>query len=159
MVQLLVGTAPLSYRGGGGGNGTGPGLGDSKEAENPEGNRGLPTRTTPGDGPQASKDARGSSARRRREQERARKESESQKAPTLDDADSFHTALLTPLGDPVLKRLDLPAAVPFGLFSKAYALTSQFNSEVGPGGHPCQGLNQRGGRSIQPRLRITATCT
>jgi hypothetical protein len=82
MVQLLVGTAPLQHLGGGGGNGTGPGLGDSKGAENPEGNGGLPASTTPGamegvnfgDGSRASKDARESSARRRREQERARKE-------------------------------------------------------------------------------------
>jgi hypothetical protein len=32
-------------------------------------------------------------------------------------------------------------AVPAGLYSKAY-LSSQFNSEVGPGGCPCEGFNQ-----------------
>jgi hypothetical protein len=72
-----------------------------------------------GDGPQASKDARERSARRRRGQERARGESGSYKAPTLDDADSFYTALLTPLGGPVLKDLPLPDAVPFDLYTKA----------------------------------------
>jgi hypothetical protein len=71
-----------------------------------------------GDGPQASKDARGGSARRWREQERARKgEAETSKAPEPNGADIFYTALLTPLGDPMLKRLDSPAVVPTGLYS------------------------------------------
>jgi hypothetical protein len=115
---------PPTPRGGGTqNNGTGPDLDDSKEAENPEGNGGLPARTTPGamegvnfgDGSRVSKDARETSARRRREQERARKEAEAFKAPGPNDADSFHTALLTPLGDTMLKRLDSPAVVPAGL--------------------------------------------
>ena len=86
-------------------------------------------------------DAREKSASRRREQQRAREEAGTYQRPTLGDADRFHTALLTPLGGPVLKELPEADAVPAGLYSKAY-LSSQFNSEVGPGGYPCVGFNQ-----------------
>ena len=49
------------------------------------------------------------------------------------------------LGEPMLKRLDLPAAVPFGLFSKAYALISG-------AGRPHTGQTHRGPRSsVRPR--------
>jgi hypothetical protein len=43
----------------------------------------------------------------------------------------------------VLKRPDSAAEIPVGLYlyPKTY-LVSQFNSEVGPGGYPCQGLNE-----------------
>ena len=39
------------------------------------------------------------------------------------------------------KELPEADAVPAGLYSKA-DLSSQFNSEVGPGGYPCEGFNQ-----------------
>jgi hypothetical protein len=41
----------------------------------------------------------------------------------------------------MLKDLPEAVAVPTGLYSRAY-LSSQFNSEVAPGGHPCVGFNQ-----------------
>jgi hypothetical protein len=61
-----------------------------------------------GDGSQAAKEAREKSASRRREPQRAREAAGTYQRPTLDDADRFHTALLTPLGGPMLK--DLPEA-------------------------------------------------
>jgi hypothetical protein len=84
---------------------TGQEFDDSKEAERPAGDRGLPSVSTPGamegvnfgDGSQASKDAREKSARRRREQQRAREEAGTYQRPTLDNADQLHVALLTPL--------------------------------------------------------------
>jgi hypothetical protein len=41
----------------------------------------------------------------------------------------------------MLKDLPEADAVPTGFYSKAY-LSSQFNSEVDPGGYPCVGFNQ-----------------
>jgi hypothetical protein len=95
-----------------------------------------------GGGSQGAKDAREKSASRRREQQRARETARTYQRPTpLEEADRFHTALLTPLGAPMLKDLPEADPVPTGLYSKAY-LASQFNSEVGPGGYPCVGFNQ-----------------
>jgi hypothetical protein len=59
----------------------------------------------------------------------------------MDNADQLHTALFTPLGKPMPKELPVADVVPTGLYTAAY-LSSQFNSEVGPGGDPCVGFNQ-----------------
>jgi hypothetical protein len=59
----------------------------------------------------------------------------------MDNAVQFHTALLTPLGRPMFKELPVADVVPTGLYTAAY-LSSQFNSEVGPGGYHCVGFNQ-----------------
>jgi hypothetical protein len=78
---------------------------ESKDAERPAGDQGLPTVSNPGarmgvnygGGSQEAKDAREKAASRRREQQRVREAAVTYQRPTQEQADRFHTALLTPL--------------------------------------------------------------